>query len=365
MALAFLFGLVGSAVTYAVARRWSGSVVALVAPVALLVASIVLGTLTPAAVLLQGAVFALAAIGWAAVRSNRNRPALQNGAGRTTRAVTTAALLAAATVGGFVIGPHLPGADDTQRTVFRTALTPPIDVTQFASPLAGFRQYTEPNPAKLWDRTLLRVEGLPAGVPVRFAALDSYDNLVWGAGNAASRGEGDDAAAGSSFRKVGSHIASEGAGQEVTATVTVPGRRLPRRVAADLRHRHGPRLRRTPRRHARRRAALQRRHRHRRAADPARRRRLLHRHRPRRRAREDAAQGARRRRRPGRRRPRRPRLPRREGRRVDRPGRRPVGEVRRDGPRPAGRRLHRRRCARATTRTPSSRATASPGSSAS
>jgi len=222
MALAFLFGLVGSAVTYAVARRWSGSVVALVAPVALLVASIVLGTLTPAAVLLQGAVFALAAIGWAAVRSNRNRPALQNGAGRTTRAVTTAALLTAATVGGFVIGPHLPGADETRRTVFRTALTPPIDVTQFASPLAGFRQYTEPNPAKLWDRTLLRVEGLPAGVPVRFAALDSYDNLVWGAGNAASRGEGDDAAAGSSFRKVGSHIASEGSGPEVTATVTVP-----------------------------------------------------------------------------------------------------------------------------------------------
>ena len=157
LALSFLFGLVGSAVTYAVARRWRGSVVALVAPVALLVASIVLGTLTPAAVLLQGAVFALASIGWAAVRSNRNRPALQNGAGRTTRAVTTAALLTAATVGGFFIGPHLPGADDTQRTVFRSALTPPIDVTQFASPLAGFRQYTEPNPAKLWDRTLLRV----------------------------------------------------------------------------------------------------------------------------------------------------------------------------------------------------------------
>ncbi|TQM55151.1 transglutaminase domain-containing protein [Humibacillus xanthopallidus] len=222
MALAFLFGLVGSALTYAVARRWSGPVVALVAPVALLVASIVLGTLTPAAVLLQGAVFALAAIGWAALRSNRNRPALQNGAGRTTRAVTTAALLAAATVGGFFIGPHLPGADDTQRTVFRTALTPPVDVTQFASPLAGFRQYTEPNPARLWDRTLLVVQGLPAGVPVRFAALDSYDNLVWGAGNQASRGEGADAAAGSSFRKVGSHIASEGAGQEVTATVTVP-----------------------------------------------------------------------------------------------------------------------------------------------
>ena len=222
MALPFLFGLVGSSLTYAVARRWSGSVVALAAPVGLLVASIVLGTLTPAAVLLQGAVFALAAIGWAAVRSNRNRPALQNGAGRTTRAVTTAALLTAATVGGFFIGPHLPGADATERTVVRSALTPPIDVTQFASPLAGYRQYTEPNPARLWNKTLLTVKGLPAGVPVRFAALDSYDNLVWGAGNAASRGEGQDSAGGSSFRRVGTHIASEGAGEEVTATVIVP-----------------------------------------------------------------------------------------------------------------------------------------------
>ncbi|MEO7448809.1 MAG: transglutaminaseTgpA domain-containing protein, partial [Humibacillus sp.] len=222
MALPFLFGLVGSALTYAVASRWRGAVVALVAPVGLLVASIVLGTLTPAAVLLQGAVFALAAIGWAAVRSNRNRPTLQNGAGRTTRAVTTAALLAAATVGGFFAGPHLPGAGSSERTVFRTALTPPFDVTQFASPLAGFRQYTEPNPAKLYDRTLLTVTGLPAGVPLRFAALDSYDNLVWGAGVSASEGEGVGGASGSGFRKVGSHISAVGTGQEVTATVTVP-----------------------------------------------------------------------------------------------------------------------------------------------
>ena len=249
MALAFLFGLVGSAVTYAVARRWSGSVVALVAPVALLVASIVLGTLTPAAVLLQGAVFALrshrvgarcAATG--TVRRCRTapvaRPAPVDDRRACSRPRRSVASSSARTC---------PAPTTTQRTVFRTALTPPIDVTQFASPLAGFRQYTEPNPAKLWDRTLLRVEGLPAGVPVRFAALDSYDNLVWGAGNAASRGEGDDAAAGSSFRKVGSHIASEGAGLEVTATVTVPAGGLPRRVAPDLRHRHGTRLRRTAR----------------------------------------------------------------------------------------------------------------------
>ncbi|MGW5240539.1 transglutaminaseTgpA domain-containing protein [Monashia sp. NPDC004114] len=221
LALPFLFGLVGAAVTYGVARRWAGPVVALVAPVLLLVASIVLGTLTPAAVVLQGAVFALVAIGWTALRSNRSRPALQNGAGRATRAVTTAALLAVATVGGLLLGPHLPGADDSGRTVFRSALTPPFDVTQYASPLAGFRQYTEPNGAELFDKTLLTVRGLPKGVPLRIAALDSYDDYVWGAGNLANLGDGQDAS-GTSFRKVGSHIATQGSGQQVTATVTVP-----------------------------------------------------------------------------------------------------------------------------------------------
>ncbi|CAN7150783.1 transglutaminase domain-containing protein [Terrabacter sp. LjRoot27] len=221
MALPFLFGLVGASLTYGVARRWTGAVTALVAPVLLLVASIVLGTLTPAAVLLQGAVFALVAIGWTALRSNRNRPALQNGAGRTTRAVTTAALLAVATVGGFFVGPMLPGAAGAERTVFRASLVPPFDVTQYASPLAGFRQYTEPNGSELFDKTLLTVKGLPAGVPVRIAALDSYDDFVWGAGNVANLGTGDDPE-GTSFRKVGSHIAAEGVGDPVTATVGVP-----------------------------------------------------------------------------------------------------------------------------------------------
>lgn len=221
MALPFLFALLGAATAYGVARRWTSAVLALVAPVALLVASIVLGTLTPAAVLLQGALFALVAIGWTALRSNRNRPALQNGAGRTTRAVTTAGLLAVATVGGFLLGPLLPGANDADRTVFRSALVPPFDVTQYPSPLAGFRQYTEPNGAQLFDKTLLTVEGLPAGVPVRIAALDSYDDFVWGAGNVANDGTGAEAD-GTQFRKVGSHIATEGPGDPVTATVSVP-----------------------------------------------------------------------------------------------------------------------------------------------
>ncbi len=218
-ALPLLFAMVGAATTYSLARRWRGAPPALAAPLSLLGLSIVLGTLTPASLALQGAAFGLVAIGWAALRAARERPPLQNGAGRATRTVTASGLLAVALVGGLLVGPHLPGSDATQRTVWRTALEPPFDVSQFPSPLAGFRKYTEPNSAELYDTVLFEVEGLPAGVPVRLATLDSFDGSVWGAGNiAAGAPAGDDAA---TFRRVGSHLAASGPGQEVTATVTI------------------------------------------------------------------------------------------------------------------------------------------------
>ncbi len=228
MALPFLFGLVGAAATYTVARRWRRSYAALLVPLALLGLSIALGTLTPASVALQGAVFALVAIGWSALRTGRGRPTLQDGGGRRTRVATVAVLLAVAVVGGLFIGPHLPGSDDADRTVWRTALEPPFDVSQFPSPLAGFRKYTEPNASELFDKTLFEVSGLPEGTPVRLATLDTFDGSVWGAGNVAAGGStagagtggagSDDAA---TFRRVGSHIAASGPGREVTATVRI------------------------------------------------------------------------------------------------------------------------------------------------
>lgn len=228
MALPFLFGLVGAAATYTVARRWRRSYAALLVPLVLLGLSIALGTLTPASVALQGAVFALVCIGWSSLRTGRGRPTLQDGGGRRTRAATVAVLLAVAVVGGLFVGPHLPGSDDADRTVWRTALEPPFDVSQFPSPLAGFRKYTEPNASELFDRTLFDVEGLPEGTPLRLATLDTFDGSVWGAGNVAAgtattgAGTGgtsaDDAA---TFRRVGSHIAASGPGREVTATVRI------------------------------------------------------------------------------------------------------------------------------------------------
>jgi len=215
VALPWLTGLLGAAGTYGVARRFASVGAAALAPLVLLVGSIALGTQQPAAKLVQGVVFALVLILWLVARAARTRAPLQNGAGRQARTVTGVVLLVVAALAGAFLGQFLPGTDEgSARAVVRSELTPPYDVAQFASPLAGFRKYTEPNSAELYDTEILKVTGLPEGTPLRFATLDSYDGLVWGAADRASDG--------TPFQQVGSRIAPRTTGKEVRATVTVP-----------------------------------------------------------------------------------------------------------------------------------------------
>ena len=215
VALPWVTGLLGSALTYGVARRFAGVSAAAIVPVVLLVGSIALGTQQPAAKLVQGVLFALVLILWLVVRAGRTRAAMQNGAGRQARAITAVVLLAVAALAGAFLGQFLPGTDEgAARAVVRTQLTPPYDVAQFTSPLSGFRRYTEPNSADLFDTEILRVDGLPMGTPLRFATLDTYDGLVWGAADRASDG--------TPFQQVGTRIAPRSTGTNATATVTVP-----------------------------------------------------------------------------------------------------------------------------------------------
>lgn len=215
VALPWLTGLVGSALTYGVARRFRSVGAVAITPVVLLIGSIALGTQQPAATLVQGVLFALVLILWLVARAARTRAALQNGAGRQARLVTGVVLLAVAALAGTLLGQFLPGTDSASaRSVVRTELTPPYDVAQFTSPLSGFRQYTQPNAADLYDTEILQVTGLPSGTPVRFATLDHYDGLVWGAA--------DRAADGTPFQQVGSRIAPRATGDRVEAKVTVP-----------------------------------------------------------------------------------------------------------------------------------------------
>ncbi len=220
VALPFLVGLFGAALSYTIARRWSHPFLTALVPLALLGGSIYLGTMQPAGLLLQGAIAALLLIGWMAMRAHRNRAPLQNGAGRQSRLAIGAVLLLVAGIAGYVAGPHLPGGGGPEdRQVARSYLTPPFDVAQLVSPLPGFRKYTEPSDAKNFDRVILRTRNLPAGTPVRFAALDDYDGTVFGAGNRASTGLSDP---GKAYQQAGRRIANPAPGSPATVTFTVP-----------------------------------------------------------------------------------------------------------------------------------------------
>ena len=228
LVLPYILGLLGGVGGFSLARRVRPAAAPVIAPLLVLVAVILLGTQSPAAQLLQGGVFAVAALGWTSLRSQRLRAPLQNGSGRLTRAVTVGVLLVVATGGASLIAPHVPGAGDTRRTVLRSYVDPPFDVGQYSSPLAGFRKYTKPAKT-LYNTELFRVSGLPRGTAVRIAALDAYDGVTWTAANrAAGTGSVPD-----TFQRVGREIDNAAAGRDVSYRVSIGAgyKQLPVRLA--------------------------------------------------------------------------------------------------------------------------------------
>lgn len=225
LTLPYLMGLVTGAAGMALASRSRSPFWPLLAPVAYLAAVILLGIQWPNRLITLGVVFAVVAVTWIAVRSRRlNRRIVQGGPSWRRRGAA-ALLVATAAASAPVVGPLLPGADSTDRVVLRSHITPPFDIGQYPSPLAGFRRYTKGyrqpegvTTEKLYERELLRVENLPEGSRLRFAALDNYSGTVWGASNQAPDVSGPDG----QFQRVGTAIRDEGPGQsrEVTVTLT-------------------------------------------------------------------------------------------------------------------------------------------------
>ncbi|WP_147681147.1 transglutaminase family protein [Actinomyces ruminicola] len=86
------------------------------------------------------------------------------------RGITRAGvLLTAITLIVAIAAPAAPNA----RTVLRDAFNPPLDLTEYATPLALIRTLE----TQLSSTRLMEVSGLPANARVRIAALDSYDGL--------------------------------------------------------------------------------------------------------------------------------------------------------------------------------------------
>lgn len=183
----FLLALVGTLGALTVALRAPRRVSALgaLAPIAVLVVSVLLGTKVSVAPVPAGVVTVLVLGTWAAWRAGTLAP---------RRVVSLGAVLAVVVGLGAVTAPWL--ADQRPRYVLRDEIVPPFDLAAQASPLSAFRKFV-----KEWgDTDLLTVRGLPEGATVRLATMDAFDGVVWNvAGAEAAEGSG-------TFRRVGSEV---------------------------------------------------------------------------------------------------------------------------------------------------------------
>lgn len=176
---AWVVGLVGATL----AARWLPvrprtswrAALLLVGPIVLYLASVLLGTREPFAPGLRGVVFAVVALIWLGWRrGTAERVATEATGGMLRRRlVGTVTLVGAAALIGAVAGTALAAPPD--RFVLRERIEPPYEPLDFASPLAGFREYSK----LLEDDLIFTVTGLEAGQRLRLATMDAYDGHVW------------------------------------------------------------------------------------------------------------------------------------------------------------------------------------------
>jgi hypothetical protein len=174
-------GLVAALVAALLALRARRVWWALVPAGAAFVLPIALGSRDTALPVLQGAAFAVVAIGWAAWRrETRVLSAVDDDQDRAGRAALVrsrlrsgAVMLLVTGVGGALLAPATAAA--VARHTLRETVVPPLDLEQYHSPLTGFRSYVKDHDKDV----LLTVQNLPAGERVRLATLDGYDGVVY------------------------------------------------------------------------------------------------------------------------------------------------------------------------------------------
>ncbi|HEY8722189.1 transglutaminaseTgpA domain-containing protein [Pengzhenrongella sp.] len=209
-----LTGLIAAVVTASLALRASRPWWALLPAVVAFVMPIALGTIDPAAPVVQGAVFAAVAVGWAVWRRESHLRATNlaadvdsgSRAAMARRRVSTGAgmLLAVGAV-AFALAPLTAAA--VPRHTLRETVVPPLDLRDYHSPLVAFRSYVKDHDKDV----LFTVDGLPAGGRVRLATLDGYDGVVY---DVTERGVG------ATFEPVPGSVPGTGSTTRLTITST-------------------------------------------------------------------------------------------------------------------------------------------------
>ena len=239
LAVPFLSGLLCGLLSLTVSLRSRRPLLALVFPAAVLALGILFGTPEPAGPLLQGAVFAVVSLGWASYRYQTRRR-IDTGRRRSTRWIGVVAMLGLAGVLAATFGGDIPGTG-RPRVVLRDDVDPPFDPSDYPSPLAGYRRFTNgPNDmneadagrpeSEGWRHTeLFTVRGLPADEPLRLATLDTYsDGVVYEVGT----GSGSSGY----FQRVGTSVSPDiegDRGEELSVEIEVlEGKELPNAAQA-------------------------------------------------------------------------------------------------------------------------------------
>ncbi len=198
---------------------WLQTPLPLLPPLALLGLVILIGARYPQSLWLQGVGFAALALGWLTLRDREAEGAVQGHAGRGSRLVVGAALIGAAGLLALPVATVATGGDDS-RLILRDHVVAPFDIGKYPSPLASFRRYVDmratPDPENLYATKLFSLTGVPEGARVRFATLDNYDGVVWGASNNSIPGAPDD-----TYQRVSSSIENPTEGRRVEVTVTI------------------------------------------------------------------------------------------------------------------------------------------------
>jgi len=212
----YLCGLTAAVVSLTIARRTRWGQLALVPPFVVLALSILFGAPLPASLLLQGAAFAVVAIGWVSFHRRASRRAAV-AAGRNSRLPAALAVLALAGVAGVLVGGTIPGAGTRPRVVLRDRTEPPFDPRNHPSPLSSFRRYEgdDNSDKKMRDAVLFQVTGLKGDERVRLATMDGYDGQVFTVGS----GQGSSGW----FQRVSQEIPHPDEGERRTVTVKVDG----------------------------------------------------------------------------------------------------------------------------------------------
>ncbi len=219
--LGLLIGVLGTGLA-AAPGRWPllRAALPLLVPLAALLLVLLLGVAHPVSVLLQGACFAGVAVLWLTVRMAAVEPGVKGGGPGLIRGLSSLALLVLA---ASIAVPVAKTVQHDHRLVLREHVEPPFDIGEYPSPLASFRRYVDPRghqiPGNEYDTALLEVDGLPAGSRVRFAAMDAYNGLVWGAADR-SRASGDRSVP-DTFQRVSGTIENSSPGVEVDVTITL------------------------------------------------------------------------------------------------------------------------------------------------